>query len=142
MESDTFYGDFMVKLTRRLYGNLILYETPDNFLINSTAISLSILSPHCLHANSISVSLVSCLHIKVRLMGNLGLNGVIPCLCNTNEAIFFLCKVDIETDSHFLFDCPNFRKHFDLLWANLTVKVTKFMDIDGTQISEFIAELS
>ena len=43
--------------------------------------------------------------------------------------------------SHFLLDCPNFREHFDLLWANLTVKVKKFNDIDGRQISEFIAKL-
>ena len=27
------------------------------------------------------------------------------------------------------------------LWANLTIKVTKFNDIDGRQISEFIAKL-
>ena len=43
--------------------------------------------------------------------------------------------------SHFLLDCPNFREHFDSLWANLTVKVKKFNDIDGRQISEFIAKL-
>ena len=50
-------------------------------------------------------------------------------------------KVDIETVSHFLPDCPNFREHFDSLWANLTVKITKFNDVDGRQISEFIAKL-
>ena len=55
--------------------------------------------------------------------------------------ICFLCKVNIETVSHFLPDCPNFPEHFDSLWANLTVKVKKFNDIDGRQISEFIAKL-
>ena len=60
---------------------------------------------------------------------------------DTDGAICFLCKVDIETVSHFLLDCPNFRKHFDSLWAILIVKVTKFNDIDGRQISEFIAKL-
>ena len=43
--------------------------------------------------------------------------------------------------SHFLLDCPNFWEHSDFLWANLTVKVKKFNDIDGRQISEFIAKL-
>ena len=43
--------------------------------------------------------------------------------------------------SHFLLDCPTFRGHFDSLWANLAVKVTKLSDIDGRQISEFIAKL-
>ena len=74
-------------------------------------------------------------------MGNFGLNGGIPSLGSTDGAICFLCKVDIETVSHVLLDCPNFREHFDSLWANLTVKVTKFSYIDGRQISEFIAKL-
>ena len=52
----------------------------------------------------------------------------------------FLCKVDVETVSHFLPECPNFREHFDSLWANLNVKVSKF-NIDGRQISQFIAKL-
>ena len=86
--------------------------------------------------------LVSRLHIQIRLMGsNFGLNGGIPWFCNTDGVICFLCKVDIETVSHFLLDCPNFREHFDTLWANLTVKVTKLNDIDGRQISEFIGKL-
>ena len=38
MESDTFYGDFMVKLIWRLFGNLIYHvfswKTPDNLQIN------------------------------------------------------------------------------------------------------------
>ena len=85
--------------------------------------------------------LVSRLHIQTRLMGNFGLNGGIPWLSNTDGAACFLCKVDIETVNHFLLDCPNFREHFDSLWANLTVKVTKFNYIDGRQISEFIAKL-
>ena len=43
--------------------------------------------------------------------------------------------------SHFLLDCPNFRGHLDSLWANLTVKMTKFNDIDGRLISGPIANL-
>ena len=84
---------------------------------------------------------MSRLHIQTRLMGNFGLNGCIPWLCNTDGAICFLCKVGIETVSHFLLDCPNFREHFDSLWPILIVTVRKFNDIDGRQISEFIAKL-
>ena len=85
--------------------------------------------------------LVSHLHIQTRLMGNFGLNAGIPWLYNTDGAVCFLCKVDIETVSHFFVDCPNFREHFDSLWANLPIKVTKSNDTDGRQISEFIAKL-
>ena len=60
---------------------------------------------------------------------------------NTDGVICFLCKVDIETVSHFLLDCPNFREHFDSLWANLTVKVTKLNDTEGRQTSEFSPKL-
>ena len=74
-------------------------------------------------------------------MGNFGLNGGIAWLSSTDGAACFLCKVDIETVNHFLLDCSNFREHFDSLWANLTIKVTKFNYIDGRQISEFIAKL-
>ena len=84
---------------------------------------------------------MSRLHIQTRLTGNFGMNGGIPWLCNTDGAICFLCKVDIETVSHFLLDCSNVREHFHSLWVNLTVKVTKFNDIDKRQVSEFIAKL-
>ena len=83
---------------------------------------------------------MSSLHIQTRLMGNFGLNGGIPWLCNTDGVICFLCKVDIETVNHFLLDCPNFQEHFDSLWANLTIKVTKSNDIDERQISAFIVK--
>ena len=73
--------------------------------------------------------LVSHLHIQTRLMGNVGLNGGIPWLCNTDSSICFLWKVVIETVSHFLVESPNFQEHVDSLWANLTVEVTKFNDI-------------
>ena len=66
-------------------------------------------------------SLVSRLHIQTRLISNFGLNGGIPWLCNTGGAICFPCELDIETMSHFLPDCLNFREHFDSLWANLTL---------------------
>ena len=75
-------------------------------------------------------------------MGNFGLNGGIPWLCNTDGAICFLCKVDIETVGHFLLDCPNIRENFDSQWANLTAKVTKYSHTEGRKRSEFIAKLS
>ena len=41
--------------------------------------------------------LVSRLHVQVRLMGNFGLNGSLPWLQNTDGAICFICKEDIES---------------------------------------------
>ena len=85
--------------------------------------------------------IVSRLHIQVRLMGNFGLNGGIPWLSNTDGALCFICKGDVETVNHFLFDCPYFRENFDTLWSNLISKVTVYNQTDGLQISQFIMNL-
>ena len=46
MESDTFYGDFIEKLTWRLSGNLVYHDlymkTSDTFLINFTVESITV----------------------------------------------------------------------------------------------------
>ena len=34
-------------------------------------------------------------------MGNFGLNGSLPWLQNTDGAIYFICKEDIESVTHF-----------------------------------------
>ena len=41
--------------------------------------------------------LVSRLHIQVRLMSSFGLNGCIPWLQNTDSAICFICKEEVES---------------------------------------------
>ena len=51
-------------------------------------------------ANQFS-DLVSRMHVQVRLMGNFGLNGSLPWLQNTDGAICFICKEDIEMVTHF-----------------------------------------
>ena len=46
--------------------------------------------------------LVVCrLHVQVRLMGNFGLIGSLPWLQNTDGAICFICKEDVESVTHF-----------------------------------------
>ena len=54
-------------------------------------------------------------------MGNFGLKGRIPWITNTDDALCFVCKRD--TLDRFLFDCPDFREHFDSFWSNLYLKV-------------------
>ena len=66
--------------------------------------------------------LVCCLHSQGRLMGNLGLNGGIPWLKNTEGTLCFICKQENQTLSYF-FVCISFRQHFDSLWVNLVSKI-------------------
>ena len=58
------------------------------------------------------VALVSQLHVQVRLMGNFGLNGSLPWLQNTDGAICFICKEDIESVTQFFFRLLLFQKQF------------------------------
>ena len=57
-------------------------------------------------------------------MGKFGLNTSIPWATTTDSTICLICKESEETLYHFLFDCPGFREHFDLLWSSLTTKVS------------------
>ena len=81
------------------------------------------------------------LHVHIRLMGNFGLNEGIPWITNNDDALCFVCKRDTETLSHFLFDCPDFREHFNSLCSNLCLKVTASNPLDGGHIIGFLMNL-
>ena len=94
------------------------------------------------HLASFGLFLNSSLHIQVRLMGSLGLNGGTAWLKNTEGTICFICKRNNETLSHFLFVCTSFRRHFDSLWANLVGMINNSNPTDGAHTSHFIMNLS
>ena len=50
--------------------------------------------------------LVTQLHTQARVMGNFGLNASVPWLKNTEGALCFICKKDIENTDHFLPNWP------------------------------------
>ena len=74
--------------------------------------------------------LVSRMHVQVRLMGNLGLNGSLPWLQNTDGAICFICKEDIESVTHFFLDYSYFRNIFESLGDKLKIKIARSNPID------------
>ena len=82
--------------------------------------------------------IVSRIHVQVRLMGNSGLNGSLPWLQNTDGAICFICKEDIESVTHFFLDCSYFRNNFESLWDKLKIKIARSNPIDGAYICNFI----
>ena len=86
--------------------------------------------------------LVCRLHVQIRMMGWLGLNGGIPWLLNTDGALCFVCKSDIETLNHFLFNnCPAFRQNFEILWSSLNHKIKNCNPVDADNIIQFILNL-
>ena len=85
--------------------------------------------------------LVCRLHVQIRMMGWLGLNGGIPWLLNTDGALCFVCKSDIETLDHFLFNCPAFRQNFEMLWSSLNHKIKNCNPVDADNIIQFILNL-
>ena len=85
--------------------------------------------------------LVSRLHVQIRLMGNFGLNGGVPCLTNTDGKLCLFCKNSVEDVSHFLSDCSSFRDRFDQRDSKLSQKLIACNPSDGTQISHSISSL-
>ena len=86
--------------------------------------------------------LVKCLHVQTRLAGNFGLNGGVPWLLNTEGALCFICKENVENVNHFLSECREFRNNFDSIWLNLRQKIASASPIDGPQIFDFIHHLN
>ena len=85
--------------------------------------------------------LVCRLHVQIRMMGWLGLNGGIPWLLNTDGARCFVFKSDIETLNHFLFNCPAFHQNFEMLWSSLNHKIKNCNPVDADNIIQFILNL-
>ena len=86
--------------------------------------------------------LVCWLHIHIRMMGWLGLNGGIPWLLNFNGALCFVCKSDIETLDHFNFNCPAFRQNFEMLRSSLNHKIKNCNLVAADNIIWFILNLN
>ena len=74
-------------------------------------------------------------------MGNFGLNGSLPWLQNTDGAICFICKENIESVMHLFLDCSYFRNDFESLWNKLKFKIAGSNPTDGAYICNFIKNL-
>ena len=60
---------------------------------------------------------------------SLRVNGSIPCLQNTDRAIYFICKEDIESMTHFFLEWPYFRNNS--LWNKLKLKIVQSNKTDS-----------
>ena len=56
-------------------------------------------------------------------MGNFGLDESLSWLQNTDGAICFICKEDIENVTHLFLNCSYFRNNFESLWNKLKFKI-------------------
>ena len=74
-------------------------------------------------------------------MGNFGLNGSLPWVQNTDGAICFICKEDIESVTHLFLDFSYFRSNFESLWNKLKIIVAVSNPIDAAYICSFIGNL-
>ena len=74
------------------------------------------------------------MHIQIRLVGNVGLNGGVPWHVGTNGNLCLICKESTEDVTHFLLDCPFFNENVDPVWLNIKARIAKTNALDGTQI--------
>ena len=71
-------------------------------------------------------------------MGNFGRNASVPWLKDTEGALCFICKEDIENTDYIFLDCTQFKDNFDSIRRNLDLKIIRSNPTDGTQIADFI----
>ena len=81
------------------------------------------------------------IQIKIRLMGNFGLNSGLPWHVGTNGSLCLIGKEGTEDVTHFLLDCLYFKENVDSVWLNIKARITKTNPLDGTQICSFIRNL-
>ena len=79
---------------------------------------------------------------KSDLQGTLALTEGFPGCQNTEDALCFVCKENVENVNHFLLECREFRHNFDSIWLNLRQKIVSVSPIDGPQIFDFIHHLN
>ena len=84
--------------------------------------------------------LVTRLHTQARLMNNFGLNASAPWPKDTEGALCFICKENIENTDHFLLDFPQFKDNLNSIWRNLDLKIMRSNPTDGIQIANFIKD--
>ena len=60
---------------------------------------------------------------------------------NTDGAICFICKEEIESVTHFLLDFSYSRNNFDSPWNKLKLKIAQSNQTDGVYICNFITNL-
>ena len=53
----------------------------------------------------------------------------------------FVCKSDIETLDHYLFNCPAIRQNFEMPWSSLNHKIKNCNPVDADNIIRFILNL-
>ena len=63
------------------------------------------------------------MHIKIRLMGNSGLNGGVPWHVGTNGSLSLICKEGTEDVTHLLLDCPFFKENDDTVRLNIKARI-------------------
>ena len=73
---------------------------------------------------------------------NFGLDGGVPLLSNTEDALCFICKENVENVNHFLSECREICNNFDSIWLNLRQIIVSVSPIDGPQFFYFIHHLN
>ena len=107
----------------------------------STSLLRKRLSSLILVLSSKDPDLVSLLHIQVRLMGNLCLNGGIPWFFNTEGSVLYAKKTQKQYITTLLSVPLLCLGNYSSLWSNLKTKIINFNQTDGITMSDFITNL-
>ena len=78
---------------------------------------------------------------QIRLIGSFGLQGSVPWLKDSSEALCPLCKAEVEDNIHFFFKCNSLKNEWDTFWAKLFEKIERVCASESSTFKLFTSNL-
>ena len=91
--------------------------------------------------SSLFPDLVPKFRTQIRLIGSFGLQGSVPWLKDSSEALCPLCKAEVEDNIHFFIRCNSLKNEWDTFWAKLFEKIERVCASESSTFKLFISNL-
>ena len=91
--------------------------------------------------SSLFPDLVPKFRTQIRLIGSFGLQGSVPWLKDSSEALCPLCKAEVEDNIHFFFRCNSLKNEWDTFWAKLFEKIERVCASESSTFKLFTSNL-
>ena len=91
--------------------------------------------------SSLFPDLVPKFRTQIRLIGSFRLQGSVPWLKDSSEALCPLRKAEVEDNIHFFFKCNSLKNEWDTFWAKLFEKIERVCASESSTFKLFASNL-
>ena len=91
--------------------------------------------------SSLFPDLVPKFRTQIRLIGSFGLQGSVPWLKDSSEALYPLRKAEVEDNINFFFKCNSLKNEWDTSWAKLFEKIERVCASESSTFKLFASNL-